>query len=261
MVKEIIEQFRKISRFTNVFFSFQAIKEKFERNEIELFATSTVHGFKMPSNYEFDYLFFSVSGKPEDFSLPMFKDEKDLVIELPIRVSKEKMWLPIFDRLRELGFENHMTLVRMSLVKKERKGGKVGENFESFLATKNDISQIKSLLELNFDKYGERIPNETELENLLSSTYCVKEKGLISAVLISEKKGNSEELKYWLVSEKNRGKGYGTKLMEIFLSRNSDTQIYYLWVEKNNFAAISKYVSFGFEMDSLKNLVFKRLNK
>lgn len=119
-----------------------------------------------------------------------------------------------------------------------------------------DLNEIKCQLEINFDILSERIPSLIELEKLRESTYIIKENNKLAAILISEKKGKTEELRYWLVLPNYRSFGYGGLLMNFFLNSNNETARYTLWVDISNIDAIKKYEHYGFQKDRLVNKIF-----
>jgi acyl carrier protein len=119
-----------------------------------------------------------------------------------------------------------------------------------------DLNEIKCQLEFNFDILTERIPSLIELEKLRESTYIIKENNKLAAILISEKKGKTEELRYWLVLPDYRSFGYGGLLMKFFLISNNETARYTLWVDISNIEVIKKYEHYGFQKDRLLNKIF-----
>lgn len=119
-----------------------------------------------------------------------------------------------------------------------------------------DIYEIHKKIHDNFDVLSERIPTVQELFALMNSTYIIKENDEIASVLISEIKGKTEELRYWLVLPKYRNLGYGNLLMKYFLNLNKETIRYTLWVDVTNLNAIRKYEINGFIRDKLINKIF-----
>ena len=124
----------------------------------------------------------------------------------------------------------------------------------------DDFEAIKRLLEKNFDIYAERIPSIEELKQLQNSTYVIKHENQIAAILISDLKGKTEELRYWLVMPEFRYKGYGSLLMKYFLNCCKDTKRYTLWVDSVNENAINKYKYFGFVKDRIINTIYINKN-
>ena len=119
-----------------------------------------------------------------------------------------------------------------------------------------DIHEIKKKLEDNFDILSERIPTIEELVEIKNSTYIIKEDGEIASILISEIKGKTKELRYWLVLPEYRKKGYGSLLMKYFLNSNKETLRFTLWVDILNLNAIKNYEINGFKKDRLINKIF-----
>jgi acyl carrier protein/N-acetylglutamate synthase-like GNAT family acetyltransferase len=119
-----------------------------------------------------------------------------------------------------------------------------------------DIYEIKNILENNFDILSERIPTIEELVEIKKSTYIIKEDGEIASMLISEIKGKTKELRYWLVLPEYRKKGFGSLLMKYFLNSNKETVRFTLWVDTLNLNAITNYEINGFKKDKLINKIF-----
>ena len=97
-------------------------------------------------------------------------------------------------------------------------------------------------------------------ERLRDSTYIIKNNNNLAAILISEKKGKTEELRYWLVLPDYRDLGYGGLLMKYFLNLNIETIRYTLWVDASNITTIKKYEHYGFLKDRLLNKIFINKN-
>lgn len=119
-----------------------------------------------------------------------------------------------------------------------------------------DIHEIQKKLENNFDILAERIPTIEELVEIKNSTYIIKEDGEIASILISEIKGKTKELRYWLVLPEYRKKGYGSLLMKYFLNSNREIVRFTLWVDILNSNAIKNYGINGFKKDRLINKIF-----
>jgi acyl carrier protein len=124
----------------------------------------------------------------------------------------------------------------------------------------SDFEEIKEQLEVNFDIYSERIPSVEELKLLRKSTYIIKHENQIAAILVSELKGKTEELRYWLVVPDYRDKGYGGLLMKFYLNCNKGTKRYTLWVDSINKNVINKYEFFGFVKDRIVNSIYINKN-
>lgn len=153
------------------------------------------------------------------------------------------------------GFVHYKTLQRMTLLRK------VQEKVDSLVNIQHpndlkDLTAIKAFLEDNFDIFAERIPSVEMLKSLIPSTYMIRDNGQIAALLISEKKGVTEELRYWLVKKEFRDKKYGGILMRYFLNNNEDTKRFVLWVDNANENAIDKYKYFGFSNDKIVNEIY-----
>lgn len=153
------------------------------------------------------------------------------------------------------GFVHYKTFQRMTLLRKEREKVNYLFNIEH-PKDLDDLIAIKIFLEDNFDIFAERIPSVEELKSLITSTYLIRDNRQITALLISEKKGVTEELRYWLVKKEFQKKKYGGILMRYFLNKNEDTKRFVLWVDNTNQNAIDKYKYFGFSNDKIINEIY-----
>lgn len=151
------------------------------------------------------------------------------------------------------GFSHFSTFNRMMMMRQNRENV-LYKQIQN--PTDEDLIEIKQFLEQNFNIFTERIPTIEELIVLKKTTYFVRENDEIVALLISEKKGVTEELRYWLVKENYRGKKYGGLLMKHFLNNFADTQRFILWVDNTNISAIDKYKYFGFKGDRIVNEIY-----
>ncbi|KQB44196.1 GCN5-related N-acetyltransferase [Flavobacterium daejeonense] len=153
------------------------------------------------------------------------------------------------------GFVHYKTFQRMAFLRKEK------EKLDSLVDIEHpkdleDLTAIKTFLEDNFDIFAERIPSVEELKSLITGIYLIRDNRQIAALLISEKKGVTEELRYWLVKKEFRKKKYGGALMRYFLNKNGDTKRFVLWVDNTNEEAIDKYKHFGFSNDKIINEIY-----
>lgn len=258
MQSEIIATIKKGVKFTNCYFPIHRLKKKISNNEIKVIADKSFLGLLEKSRYNFSYLYFYIEDKL-NFELENISKISDeiLILDVIYLERKKETWELIFQKFYENGFKNYTSFVRMIFTHKFVKSTEY-KNSQIKMPKEEDLIFIKEFLEKHFDVFAERIPSLSELKTLLETTYLIKNGSEIAALLISEKKGLTEELRYWIVAEKYRGEGYGGILMRYFINYNPDTIRFLLWVQENNLKAIEKYQYFGFEKDSLKMKILKK---
>jgi acyl carrier protein len=206
------------------------------------------------TDYEFKQMFFYLDKEYLGRKAKLFYESDLFVSEVILSEMTYEKNIAITDWYNKNGIMHYGTFVRMYNIDKPNiknlNFSKIeNPNFE-------DLSEIKFLLEINFDVLCERIPTLTELQKLRQTTYVIKNNNKIAAILISENKGKTEELRYWLVVPDYRGLGYGSLLMNFFLTSNPETVRYTLWVNVKNIDAINKYEHYGFQRDKLVNKIF-----
>lgn len=206
------------------------------------------------SNSFFKQMFFFLNKEKLYEKVCLFKSDDSIVSEIVFsELQRDQDDLISKWFLRNDNF-HYRTLMRMYKISK-----KEYENID-FSRVRNptldEIYEIHKRLKDNFDVLSERIPQIEELIELIKSTYIIKDNNEIASILISQLKGKTEELRYWLVLPEYRNLGYGNLLMKYFLNINKETIRYTLWVDVSNLNAIKKYKQNGFTKDKLINKIF-----
>lgn len=206
------------------------------------------------TGYFFKRMFFFLDKERLNEKAGVFKKEDLLVSEFVYSESQKDQENLISDWLINNANFHYKTFVRMYKTVKE------DYNEVDFLTIQTpsleDVCEIKKILEDNFDILSERIPSIEELLEVKNSTFIIKEDNEIASILISEIKGKTKELRYWLVLPEYRKKGYGSLLMKYFLNSNEETIRFTLWVDTSNLNAIKNYEINGFRKDRLINKIF-----
>lgn len=255
MQEQVLSKIKKGIRNTNSFLPINIVKQKIDNKEVEIVEDNFFLGLIEKSEYDFSYLYFYIENRLE-FDLKVLENKQNLIVDVIFSERKQKNWFPIINKFSECGFKKHTSFNRMALSNPSRI-----ENYQSdkvVTATSEDLPLIKLFLEENFDVYAERIPTIKELEKLSETTYLIKQRNSIAAILISEINGYTEELRYWLVDKEYRENGFGSILMKYFFNHNASTTRFLLWVQENNENAIEKYKHFGFEKDNLNMYILKK---
>jgi acyl carrier protein len=206
------------------------------------------------TDYFFKRMFFFLDKERLNEKADIFKKEDLFVSEVVYSESQKDQENLISDWLINNSNFHYKTFVRMYKTVKE------DYNKVDFLTIQTpsfeDVWEINKILEDNFDILSEKIPSIEELLEVKSSTYIIKEDNVIASILISEIKGKTKELRYWLVLPKYRKKGYGSLLIKYFLNLNDETIRFTLWVDSSNLNAIKNYELNGFLKDKLINKIF-----
>jgi acyl carrier protein/ribosomal protein S18 acetylase RimI-like enzyme len=199
-------------------------------------------------------MFFFLDKERINEKVGFFKEEDLLVCDIVYSELQKDQGNLISDWLIDNRNFHYKTFVRMF------KTEKVDYSEVDFSKIQNpsfeDILIIKKELEDNFNILTERIPSIEELFELKNTTFIIKEGNEIASILISEIKGKTKELRYWLVLPQYRNNGYGSLLIKFFLNCNKVTVRFTLWVDTLNLKAIKYYELNGFKYDRLINKIF-----
>ena len=258
MNKNIELKLKNGFRNTNCFIPLTEISEKIKKKDFKVIEDESFLGFIKKTEYDFSYLYFYIQNKL-DFKLDVLKSKRKIIVEIIFSNRRKESWNPILEKFYTFGFDKYTSFNRMIYIKQTNKTLNYKNN-QVIGLREDDLNLVKKFLEKNFDIYAEKIPTLQELRNLSKTTYLIKINNEIAALLISDKNGFTEELRYWLVDKKYRGEGFGGILMKYFLNNFSDTKTYLLWVQENNQNAIEKYQYFGFKKDKLSMYILKNKN-
>jgi len=239
---------------TNCLYTHPELLNLIETNNAEYFEDNDDKYVFQNRDYNFQQTFFWINkNKTTNQPVNLFRD-KNLVLEYILLENQEKNKL-IDNWLTTNYFFDFRTFIRMFQIRQTNNSHYVSTN-NITNPTDSDYDAIKHILETNFNVFSERIPSIKELKSLEKGTYLIKKNNLIAALLISEKKGKTEELRYWVVLPEYRSMGYGSDLMKYFLNLNKDTIRFTLWVDLKNFSAIEKYKYFQFKKDKIVNKIY-----
>lgn len=239
---------------TNCLYTQPQLLNLIESNNAEYFEVNDDKYVFQNREYNFQQTFFWINKyKITSQPINLFRD-KNLVLEYILLENQKKNQL-IDNWLTTNQFFDFRTFIRMFQIRQSNNLHYISTN-NITNPTEYDFDAIKNILEKNFNIFSERIPSINELKNLEKSTYLIKKNNHIAALLISEKKGKTEELRYWVVLPEYRSMGYGSDLMKYFLNLNKDTIRFTLWVDLKNFGAIEKYKYFQFKKDKIVNKIY-----
>jgi len=170
-------------------------------------------------------------------------------------VGKEAGLADFLTRWEQSGFRCYTKLFRMARIATQVTA--VNDEAEIEFAQAGDATQILSLLEEQFDCYGEQIPLLYELETAISQQQILvaRRDGEVAGLLFFETQGVSSTLRFWTVAEKFRTLKLGSALMRRYFTTQNTVKRFVLWVAADNANAIQKYEHYGYKPDGLVDYV------
>lgn len=210
--------------------------------------------FYKNTNYDFKNMYFYanttalLAKNPIAFKADRFVTE---VIVLEHEVEKS---LQIKNWLNAQGNYHYHTVFRMNRVQKEHEDDMNYSLIQN--PDDNDLKDLATILEQNFNKYTERIPTLEKLKELQNSIYLIKEDNQIAALFITEIKESTRFMHFWLVISKYRGKGYGELIFKYCLNCDPEIKRYTSWIDIRNEYSIKKHAEFGFVKDRIINNIY-----
>ena len=189
-------------------------------------------------------------------------DIKSLIAKYPEQtmmfdiVGREVQCKPLVDILKELGFKEATSLVRMN---------RIAGPFEYIpdetirKANETDISQVSQLLHEYFDPQNEQIPYDEELLDYARQGYvlvCEEQEGL-AGFLIYELNASTLYLRYWFTHPDYREMKVGSRLLRRFFEEGRETKRQLLWVIRTNENAIKRYKHYGFNEENMFDYVMQ----
>lgn len=169
----------------------------------------------------------------------IIRAEKDIKIGIPSAVLKRMSHLnPLYLPAKNTMNGNHHDLLKPAVIE--------------------DLNEIKTILDSNFNPFKERIPSEDELKELMNQNciYLAWHNNEIAGLIIFQKEGVNLHLRYWWTHPEYRGLGIGSKLMSEFIKASQTTRRQFLWVFADNENAIKRYKHYGFDFDGTEDEIF-----
>jgi GNAT superfamily N-acetyltransferase len=119
-----------------------------------------------------------------------------------------------------------------------------------------ESKEISEMLENAFDKYAEQIPTADEIEIAIRNkeVTIVREDGIIAGLLIRNVANYSSLWRFFLVSEKHRAQGVGSKLLSYYFNECKGKKII-SWVLDPNINSIKIHKHYAFRFDTLKDQI------
>lgn len=240
--------------FTTNFFPVEKrLQDWIARGELSLEQTNGA-AFFFRKDRDFQHLYYCASApgalREGLNALSALKSEK-VVLDI---VGKEAGLVEFLTKWEQSGFRRYTKLFRMARVATSVVAG-ADEGIEFGQA--GDAKQILSLLEKQFDCYGEQIPLLYELEAAIAQQQILvaRRDGEVAGLLFFETQGVSSTLRFWTVGEKFRALKLGSALMRRYFTTQNVVKRFVLWVAADNANAIQKYEHYGYKPDGLVDYV------
>ncbi|WP_282125705.1 GNAT family N-acetyltransferase [Marinifilum flexuosum] len=215
--------------------------------------------FFIRKNESFNSLYF-VAKSEESLSNGIslaanFFEETCTVIDL---IGKGTELSRLNDIFKNYKFVEYTSLTRMSRVINEDEDFKNDISID--FANTNDVQEIKILLDTYFDPLSEQIPFKEEILNWIKKNHILvkREDNLIVGFVIFDLIGMTSYLRYWFVHPEYRDKKIGSALLNKYFFLSSGCKKQMFWVINDNENAIKRYKHYGFEMESLNDIILKK---
>jgi len=211
--------------------------------------------FFYKKEYDFYHLFY-ISPSSEDLGkgLTQLSSRSDIIVADVL--TKQKEISPILNAFLANKFFQYRSLVRMSRVKGVDIQNAVFHEHVRF-ASKGDEERIHNILDNNFDRYAEQIPNIDELgrEIEIKNIIMVERDGVIAGLLHLNLSGLTSHLRRWFVNPDYRDQHVGSMLMRSYFSLSYQASRFILWVIIANDNAIKRYMHYGYIEDDLTDII------
>ena len=171
-------------------------------------------------------------------------------------IGPDRVRQPLEDVMSAVGFSRLTTLQRMGR-KTPEEVVECSPDVER--ATLDDTGKIKELLDTFFVAEEEQIPSIEEIREWIDAqTLFVVRGGSADAIdgfVIFDLSPAALYLRYWFVHPSARSKGVGGRLMRAMFASGAGTKRQYFWVKIDNENAIKCYQHYGFQFESMKDVV------
>lgn len=240
---------------------FMTERELFDDKDSSIFdfqISDEVFCFFKNTNIDFKNMYFYATQNTLLANTPFIHNETNSITEVIVLEHEVEKSLQIKNWLNSQGYYHYHTVFRMNRVKHEYEHDINYSLIQS--PNDNDLEVLEKILEKNFDKYTERIPTLEKLRELKSSIYVVKEDNQIAALFVTEIKGVTRFMHFWLVLPEFRGKGYGEIIFKYCLNCNPEIKRFTSWIDVKNNYSTKKHTEFGFLKDRIINYIYINKN-
>ncbi len=242
---------------SNCVLPFKTVQKKIEEGKIDIIDTNPVLLVERKRTYNQLFYFLDESSSVSDMKSVVQELERhnplyaDIVMKEDFRYEDS-----IFQNLEMRPFRTYVRKSTINLHKKYR------AMIETVFADEADLESIYDMLQNTFDEMCDHIPDKAELEKLIAdeNVYKVTVQKDIAGVLLFEDTGVKSYARALCVSQSFQGGAIGYSLMSNYFNHHidSNTKMFYLWVDEANAAVKKLHSRFGYAEDGLKDYIFRR---
>lgn len=255
---QVLSKIKEKPFVTNCFMTELEIFDNNDSCNFDNQITDEVFCFFKKTNQDFKNMFFFATQNALLAKNPIVQNEPNIVTEVFVLENEVEKALQIKNWLSSQGNYHCHTVFRMNRVRQEQEHDVNYSLIQN--PSENDFEVILKILQKSFDKYTERIPTLEKLNELKNTIYLIKENNQIAAIFITEVKGSTRNMLFWLVISDFRGKGYGELIFKYCLNCNPDIKRYMSWINVKNNYSIKKHAEFGFVKDRIINFIYFNTN-
>lgn len=255
-VKEIINNIRSKKYISNTIVSLNQYIQPIERGTLYYIKNEDFTFFLEDKDKYYSVDFFCINDNPNM--------QRMITVDKPMMVSIiTRKGIAIDDLksiLKKMGFSEYKMHIRMQMSNEVYKNNNDCNDSFIKLADINNISEIKKILDENFDIFTEDIPDEESIKKYIddkSIILMVNEEHKIMGIVICSTNDGICEIKFCVVKSEYRGMKVAYKLLlslKDFLS--DDISTYFIWMRNENEIAKSLYRKVGFSEDKRISIEF-----
>ena len=250
VMKVYAEMVKTGRKYHNCYFSVQELKDKWEKHKITVYKTETALLIVEKGEQINKLYYISVSWDWVCYIEEIKLKYQPLVISL-VQTTEVIDKLPFLDN----GYSVYKTYQRLRRIESLSLGK---EAVIADYCTKRDRRSLREMMDNTFDTLSDHIPTEGEMDELIKNEniICIRMDNTVIGSIIFEDKGKTSYIRMVCVDKRYRGKGFGNKLMDTYFQLHNDYKSFTLWYDIENVAAYSLYRRWGYEKESMYNLIF-----
>jgi ribosomal protein S18 acetylase RimI-like enzyme len=209
--------------------------------------------FFLRRDRDFWHLYFCAVNLPtlqRELRTPSGLSRERVTVDL---VGREGSLNDLLNAAESAGFRRYSRLLRLARSNQSAQAQSPTGDVLVDWADGADAPQILDLLEKAFDPYADQLPVPYEIEAAIEAKQilAIKCDGVVAAFLHFETQGFTSTVRYWVVAEQFRSKGFGAALIRHYFASHPTIRRFILWVAADNENAVQKYRHYGYAPDGL----------
>ena len=242
---------QKRNPYSNCYFSPKQMIEWINKDYISFYVSEEDNFFIILPKCGYKKLLFNASNFDWVDGLKQIKtNDENIVVEI---VSKEELnpyglkeILP-YSRIKQYARYRRLNVYELT-----------SEYPEIQYCELEDIPAISLMFQSTFEAIGDDLPSIEEIKMFITdkSIICIKEEGKLEGYIMFQNKGKTSYIRNICVSEDARGKGIGSKLLDMYLRLHRDFISFTLWCRKDNIPAIKLYEKYGYVNENMHNTLY-----